>query len=135
MIIIAHKAKKLQKHKTYRLRRVLDKERRKFPLEFPFWARMKISKNRTTLVIDDEPMYDKKRKRYSNNFVHREATHPKEGKKTSFEVITPNPDRTDLEPMLLKPPRKMNQIMFKPHNKKLDMPEHLKQRYKKNNKK
>ena len=87
------------------------------------------------MVIDDKPTYDKKSKKISNNFVHREATHPKPGKKTSFEEIKPNLDRTDSRPMLLKSPRKMNQIMFKPHNKKLDMPEHLRERYKKNNRK
>ena len=117
------------------MRRVLDRQRRKFPRDFPFWARMKISKNRTTLVIDDFPTYDAKRNKFTNTFVHREATHPKEGRKTSFEEIRPNPDRSDPKPMLLKSPRKMDQIMFKPHNKKLDMPEHLKQRYMKNNKK
>ena len=31
----------------------------KFPTEFPFWARLRISKNRTTLVIDEEKKIDK----------------------------------------------------------------------------
>jgi len=93
---------------------------------------MKISKNRTTLVIDDEPTYNKTSKRFSNNFVHREAIHTyKKGR----EPIIPNPDRTDPDPMYLKSPRKMNQRLFRTHNKQLDMPEHLNQRYKKNNKK
>ena len=48
---------------------------------------MKISKNRTTLVIDDEPYIDKKSRKISNNFVHRESTHTY---KKDFEEIKPN---------------------------------------------
>lgn len=84
------------------------------------------------MVIDDEPTYNSKTKRFSNDFVHREAIHTyKKGR----EEIFPNPDRSDPTPMFLKPPRRMNQRLFRTHNKQLDMPEHLKQRYKKNNKK
>ena len=131
MIKISKKAKQI-KSKRYKVRRVVDKQRRKFPLSFPFWARMKISKNRTTLVIDDDPYIDKKTKKLSNNFVHRESTHTK---KKDYEEIKPNPDKTDKEPMYLKRPRKLDQNLFKPHNKKLSMPDHLKDRYSKNNKK
>ena len=35
----------------------------KFPKEFPFWARLKISKNRTTLIIDEEIVINKKSKK------------------------------------------------------------------------
>ena len=93
---------------------------------------MKISKNRTTLVIDDEPYIEKKSKKISNNFVHRESTH---SNKKDFEEIKPNPDKTDPDPMYLKRPRKLPQELFKPHNKNLSMPRHLKDRYSKNNKK
>ena len=31
-----------------------------FPDKFPFWARLKISKNRTTLVIDEDKAKNKK---------------------------------------------------------------------------
>ena len=89
---------------------------------------MKISKNRTTLVIDDEPYIEKKTKKISNNFVHRESTH---SKKKDFEPIKPNPDKTDTETMYLKRPRKLDQKLFKPHNKNLSMPGHLKSRYSK----
>ena len=33
-----------------------------FPKEFPFWARFKKNKNRTTLVIDEEIVLNKKTK-------------------------------------------------------------------------
>lgn len=32
-----------------------------FPSKFPFWARLKIAKSRTTLVIDEDEAYDKER--------------------------------------------------------------------------
>ena len=120
-----------EKHK-YKVRRVVDKQRKKFPVEFPFWARMKINKNRTTLVIDDEPTFNKNSKKLSNNFVHREATH---SYKKDYEGIFPNPDSTDKKPMYLKRPRNHPQDLFKPHNKKMNIPSHLKERYSKNNKK
>ena len=126
------KARKRYSSKKYKVRRVVDKERRKFPLKFPFWARLKISKNRTTLVIDDEAYFDKKKKKVSNNFVHREATHTY---KKDYEEIKPNPDSTDNSPMYLKRPRKHPQYLFKTHNKKLTMPEHLKEKYSKNKQK
>ena len=34
-----------------------------FPNEFPFWARLKIGKKRTTLVIDEEKVINKKTKK------------------------------------------------------------------------
>jgi hypothetical protein len=101
-------------------------------MNFPFWARMKISKNRTTLIIDDEPYIDKRTNKISNNFVHREGTHTK---KKDYEEIIPNPDKSDKKPMYLKRPRKLDQYLFKPHNKKLSIPKHLEQKYSKNNKK
>ena len=101
-----------------------------FPSEFPFWARLKISKNRTTLVIDDTQIVDKKSKKTEEAFVHRESTH---SKKKDYEEIKPNPDKSDSKPMYLKRPTKLPKRMFKPHNKKLDMPKHLKERYEKNN--
>ena len=45
--------------------------------------------------------------------------------------IKPNPDKTDKKPMYLKRPRKLDQKLFKPHNKNLSMPGHLKSRYSK----
>ena len=108
------KKKRIRKinNKRYRVTRYSDKQRRKFPEKYPFWARMKISKNRTTLVIDAEPMCNKTSKKLSNNFVHREATHTKNKR---YEKVFPNPDSKDPNPMYLKPPTKMNQRMFKPH--------------------
>lgn len=108
------------------------KSKKAFPASFPFWARLKIEKHRTTLVIDEEPVVNKKTKKTEPGFVHREATHTA-GK--GFEKIEPNPDRTDKSPMYLKRPTKAPKRLFEPHNKKLVMPESLKKRYDKNNKK
>jgi len=124
-----------------KLERVREKEtenlssKNKFPDEFPFWARLKISKNRTTLVIDEEPVINKKTKKSVEGFVHREATSKYH---KGFEEIKPNPDKERAkknESMFLKSPRKIPKTLVKPHEKKLEMPEALKQRYSKNNKK
>lgn len=109
-----------------------SKSKKEFPDKFPFWARMKINKHRTTLVIDETKVINKKNKKEEDGFVHREATH---SYKKEFEKIEPNPDKDDKDPMYLKRPRKLPKRMFEPHNKQLDMPEHLKQKYDKNNKK
>lgn len=103
-----------------------------FPDEFPFWARLKISKNRTTLVIDETSVKNKKTGKTVEGFVHREATsqHHK-----GYEEIKPNPDKSKIDPMYLKSPRKIPKTLVKPHNKQLDMPDFLKERYKNNNKK
>ena len=106
--------------------------RKDFPSEFPFWARLKISKHRTTLVIDDENYFDKKLNKNVNGFVHREATSKYH---KGFEEIKPNPDRTKKDPMYLKSPRKLPKRLFEVHNKKLVMPKFLKDRYSKNNEK
>ena len=108
------------------------KKKKEFPKEFPFWARLKINKNRTTLIIDKDLVINKKTKKFEDGFVHREAT-TKYHK--GFEPIIPNPDKTKKDPMYLKSPRKIPKHMVKPHNKKLDMPKHLIARYEKNNKK
>lgn len=102
----------------------------RFTEDYPFWARFRKNKNRTTLVIDDEDYVDKKRNKTEPGFVHREATHTY---KKDYEIIDPNPDKDDGEPMYLKRPTKKPQRMFEPHNKQLDMPKHLKNRYDKNN--
>ena len=105
-------------------------ENNKFPDKFPFWARLKISKNRTTLVIDEDTVLNKQTRKLDEAFVHREAT-SKEHK--GFEKIDPNPDKTKKDPMYLKGPRKIPKTLVKPHNKSLDMPESLRTRYDKNN--
>lgn len=106
--------------------------KKEFPKEFPFWARFKLNKKRTTLVIDEEKVFDKKSKKVEDSFVHREATH---SYKKDFEKIDPNPDRTDNRPMYLKRPTKKPKRVFEPHNKDLTMPKYLKDRYSKNNNK
>lgn len=103
----------------------------KLSTAFPFWARLKISKRRTTLVIDEAPAKNKT-KQLVPGYVHREATHTN-GK--NFEEINPNPDKTDPRPMYLKRPRCLPQKLFEPHNKPLDMPEELLKRYEGNNRK
>jgi len=114
------------------IKKKCNKSKKVFPKEFPFWARFKKNKNRTTLVIDEEDVFDKLSNKKEYGYVHREATHS--GKK-EYEEIIPNPDRTDNKPMYLKRPHKHSKRYFAPHNKKLDMPKELKERYSKNNKK
>lgn len=111
--------------------------RERFPKDFPFWARLKICKNRTTLVIDEEEVYNKQKKRMAPGFVHRESIHPYgDGSNVKgYEKIEPNPDSTDNRPMYLKRPTKLPIVLFNPHNKNLDMPEHLRSKYESNNKK
>ena len=109
--------------------------RDKFPKEFPFWARLKIGKNRSTLVIDEDLAKDKKKKKLVPGFVHREAVSPNKSGNSDYEEIYPNPEKGKKGSMYLKRPKKTPIELFKPHNKNLDMPVHLKERYKKNNKK
>lgn len=58
-----------------------------FPSKFPFWARLKIAKNRTTLVIDEDEVFDKVKRKNVEGFVHREATH---SYKKEYEKVYPN---------------------------------------------
>lgn len=106
------------------------KQQKQFPTFFPFWARMKIGKKRTTLVIDEEKYLDRKTKKIEDGFVNREATHTY---KKDYEEIKPNPDASDKRPMYLKRPTKKPKRLFEPHNKNLNMPKNLKDRYDKNN--
>ena len=105
-------------------------QKKELPDKFPFWARLKFEKWRTTLVIDEDSAWDKEHKRYVDGYVHREATHTQ---RSDFEEIKPNPDKDDPEPMYLKRPRKHPKRLFAPHNKNLSMPKYLKERYDKNN--
>jgi len=108
-------------------------KKKEFPTEFPFWGRLKIGKNRTTLVIDEEIIMNKKNNKTEDIFVHREASSKWH---KGFEEISPNPDK-DKRPnsMYLKSARKTPKRLIKPHNKDLEMPEFLKEKYSKNNKK
>lgn len=54
-----------------KLMRDNQKPKTEFPKKFPFWARLKISKDRTTLVIDEEEAYNKQNRRKEPGFVHR----------------------------------------------------------------
>ncbi len=111
---------------------ITAKKKQEFPKKFPFWARFKPSKNRTTLVIDEEMVKDKRSGKIVEGFVHRESIHTE---KKDYEKIYPNPDKDDPKPMYLKRPTKRPKREFKPHNKNLDMPQSLQERYEKNNKK
>lgn len=106
--------------------------KKQFPNKFPFWARLKICKHRTSLVIDEENYFDKKLKKNVDGFVHREAT-SKQHK--GYEKIFPNPDKAKKDPMYLKSPRKLPKRLFEPHNKVLNIPKHLKDKYDINNRK
>ncbi len=104
--------------------------KKQFPEEFPFWARLKISKNRPTLVIDEALAKNTKKKKMEEGFVHREVIHTK---KSDYEEVNPNPDPNDDRPMFLKRPTKTPQRLFNPMNEEWSMPEELRQRYEKNN--
>lgn len=106
------------------------KNKKEFPKNFPFWARLKIGKKRTTLVIDEDKAFNKKTKKFEDGFVDREATHTY---KKDYEEIFPNPDPDDNQPMYLRRPTKRPKRLYEPHNKNLNMPKHLKERYDKNN--
>lgn len=99
---------------------------------FPFWGRLKFGKRRPTLVIDEEEVVHRKTKQKVPGYVHRETTHNKD---KGYEEIKPNPDKTDPEPMYLKGARKTPKSLIKPLEEDFDMPENLKKRYSKNNKK
>lgn len=111
--------------------------KKQFPDKFPFWARFKPNKNRTTLVIDEEQVKRKNSDKVDDCFVHREAIHCNEDNKYvlsgDYEKVEPNPDNDDNTPMYLKRPHKHPKRMFAPHNKNLTMPEDLRERYDKNN--
>lgn len=112
----------------------MSKNRKEFPNEYPFWARLKINKNRTTLVIDESEVFDKKKKKNVPGFEHRESIHvinDEIARKKGYEKIFPNPDSSDIMPMYLKKKSKLPKKLFKLHNKKLDMPKSLKDRYSK----
>ena len=106
----------------------------KFPDNYPFWARLKINKQRTTLVIGEVDVVDKKKKKIVPGFKHRESIHVKDeskAKKRGYEKIYPNPDASDERPMYLKKSSSLPKELFKPHNKKLSMPKKLYEKYKK----
>ena len=126
--------KSSKKHsKQNPLHRIKIKKQEEFPNEFPFWARFKKNKNRTTLIIDEETKLNTTTNKKEELFVHREATHTAKG--NEYEKIFPNPDKTDPRPMYLKRPKKKPKNWFRPHNKKLNIPQLLIERYDKNNKK
>ena len=52
-----------------------------------------------------------------------------------YEEIKQNPDKSNQDPMYLKSPRKIPKTLVKPYNKDFTMPQSLKDRYSKNNKK
>ncbi|MDY6367713.1 MAG: hypothetical protein SPL13_04285 [Clostridia bacterium] len=107
-------------------------EKNKFPDKFPFWGRLKIEKNRPTLVIDEDIVIDKKSQKEVEGFVHREVLHKQvKGQKG----IMPNPDKTDPNPMYLQKPRKLPKRLIKPLDIEFDMPKELKEMYEKNNNK
>ncbi len=127
-----NKKKKAPSKKAPTKKSTVKGKKKEFPKEFPFWARFKVGKKRTTLIIDEDAISSKNGGKSVEVYVHREATHTENH---NYEKIYPNPDRTDLKPMYLKRPTKKPKKQFEPHNKDLDMPEHLKKRYEKNNKK
>ena len=114
-----------------------EEEKSVFPKKFPFWARLKIGKNRPTLVIDEEETKNTKTQKMEPGFVHRESIHSNEDGSNvkGYEKIVPNPDPDDKEAMYLKGPSKKPKRLFKPHEKNWPVPQHLIEKYDKNNKK
>lgn len=110
----------------------MSKKKKVMPTKFPFWARFKKNKNRTTLVIDEEKIQRKNSDKVDDYYVHREATHTY---KKDYEKLDPNPDSSDNRPMYLKRPNRHPKVLFTPHNKNLKMPKYLIEKYSKNNKK
>lgn len=112
----------------------VDSKSRKqsIPDRFPWWGRMKIAKQRPTLVIDKDKVRNKKNGKVVDAYVHREVTH---SFKKQYEKVDPNPDRTDPRPMYLKNPRKVPMGMIRPDNKNWEILRNLRERYAKNNKK
>lgn len=104
----------------------MSKNRKEFPNDYPFWGRLRFGKRRTTLVIDEDLAFDKKKK--VPGFIHRESTH---SYKKDYEKIDPNPDSSDNKLMYLKRPRKLPKNLIAANNKNLSMPNHLKDRYSK----
>ena len=99
---------------------------------FPFWAKLKMGGKHPTLVIDEAEAMDKSKQRLVPGFVHREVTHTKN---KNHEEIIPNPDPTDPDPMYLKRPDKKPKRLFTALGKNWEIPQHLQQRYEKNNNK
>ncbi len=108
----------------------VDTKKKAFPSEYPFWARLKFGKRRTTLVIDEGMAKNKKTGKMVDGYVHREATG---SFKSEYEEIHPNPDSSKPGSMYLKRPKATPKVLLKPHEKDLSMPDDLKKRYEKNN--
>lgn len=83
-----------------------DKVKKEFPKDFPFWARFKPNKNRTTLVIDEEQVKRKNSDMIDDCFVHREAIHCDDNNKYvlsgDYEKVYPNPDTSDNSPTAVR---------------------------------
>lgn len=108
-----------------------------FPEEFPFWGRLKFEKNRTVLVIDEVVAPNKKTKKEEPHFVNRETT-TKPGK--NREEIKPSPDpklraKDKNSSTYLKRPQKTPKRLIRNAKNNWDMPQNLKDKYSKNNKK
>ncbi len=134
LLVVLGLVKDKKKANTKRKNMDLTKEHPRFP----FWARLRMEKWRTTLVIDEEKSLNNKTNKVEDQFVHREATSPSGNEKrdNKYERIRPNPDKDKAkkgEDMLLKSPRKRAKHMFELHNKEMEMPKQLKDRYDKNN--
>ena len=100
-------------------------------VKFPFWARVVFDKERSTLVIDEADVLDKKRNKYIPGFVHREATH---SYKKEYEKIEPNPNPKDKRAMYLKRPKKTPKSFFVKETRYFKIPKYLIEKYSKNNK-
>lgn len=72
-------------------------------------ARLKIGKNRTTLVIDETKKIFKTNGREQEFYIHREVTHINN---KNNEKIYPNPDEKDKKTMFLKLPRALPKRLF-----------------------
>lgn len=106
--------------------------------KFPFWGKVKFKKERPTLVIDEEDnVFDKKKNKNISMFVHREVKHSNEDGSNvkGLEQIVPNPNKNDKRAMYLKRPSKIAKKMIVPLGSNWSIPDHLVEKYSKNNKK
>ena len=70
----------------------MAKNKKEMPTKFPFWARFKKNKNRTTLIIDEELVKRKNSDKYDDCYVHRESIHTykKDYEEVTSEIIYDN---------------------------------------------
>lgn len=96
--------------------------RAKFPDNPPFWGRLMIDRHHPTVVIDEKPAWDKKKRKMVDGFVHRELTYSEDIPGLPIK----NPDENDPKPAKLARPNTLPQRLIKPLDKHWEIPQELK---------